>query len=119
MTAALALLYSSAIIVVGAFLFVAVDWLEPNRRLALVFKCTILAAGGAAIARTCCTDTAAIGKVDDFFTQFASGEYANKKLPKFRQGGAHAQPCLERKLATCVVRGMGHDLRCRCANPGA
>jgi hypothetical protein len=51
MTAALALLYSSAIIVVGVFLFVAVDWLEPNRRLALVFKCAILAAGGAAIAR--------------------------------------------------------------------
>jgi hypothetical protein len=51
MTAALAFLYGSAIIFVGAFLFVAVDWLEPNRWLALVFKCAILAAGGAAIAR--------------------------------------------------------------------
>jgi hypothetical protein len=38
-------------IVVGVFLFVAVDWLEPNRRLASVFKCAILAAGGAVIAR--------------------------------------------------------------------
>jgi hypothetical protein len=26
------------------------DWLEPNRRLAIIFKCAILAAGGAAIA---------------------------------------------------------------------
>ena len=51
MTAVLAVLYISAIIFVGAFLFVAVDWLEPNRRLAIVFKCTILAAGGAAIAK--------------------------------------------------------------------
>jgi hypothetical protein len=32
------------------FLFVAVENLEPNRRLALVLKCAILAAGGAAIA---------------------------------------------------------------------
>jgi hypothetical protein len=51
MTAALALLYNSAIIIVGAFLFVAVDWFEPNRLLALVFKCAILAAGGVAIAK--------------------------------------------------------------------
>jgi hypothetical protein len=28
----------------------AVDWNEPNRRLALLLKCAILAAGGAAIA---------------------------------------------------------------------
>ena len=51
MTAVLAVLYISAIIFVGAFLFVAVDWLEPNRHLAIVFKCAILAAGGAAIAK--------------------------------------------------------------------
>ena len=51
MTAVLAVLYISAIIFVGAFLFVAVDWLEPNHRLAIVFKCAILAAGGAAIAK--------------------------------------------------------------------
>jgi hypothetical protein len=50
-TAVLAVLYISAIIFVGAFLFVAVDWLEPNRRLAIVFKCAILATGGAAIAK--------------------------------------------------------------------
>jgi hypothetical protein len=50
-TAVLAVLYISAIIFVGAFLFVAVDWLEPNRRLAIVFKCAILAAGGAVIAK--------------------------------------------------------------------
>jgi hypothetical protein len=51
MTAALAVLYISAIGLVGAFLFVAVDWLEPNRLLSLVFKCAILAAGGAVIAK--------------------------------------------------------------------
>jgi hypothetical protein len=38
MTAAIALLYVSAICFVGAFLFVAVENLEPNRRLALVLK---------------------------------------------------------------------------------
>jgi hypothetical protein len=48
MTAAL---YISAIGLVGAFLFAAVHWLEPNRLLALVFKCAILAAGGAAVAK--------------------------------------------------------------------
>ena len=51
MTVALALIYVTAITFVGAFLFVAVDWLGPNRLLALVFKCAILAAGGAAIAK--------------------------------------------------------------------
>jgi hypothetical protein len=40
-----------AIIIIGAFLFAAVDRLEPNRRLAIVFKCAILVAGGAAIAK--------------------------------------------------------------------
>jgi hypothetical protein len=25
---------------------------------------------------------------------------------------AHSPPCLASKLATCIVRGMGHDLRC-------
>jgi hypothetical protein len=51
MTAILAALYVSAITVVGAFLFAAVEWLEPNPRLAIIFKCAILAAGGAAIAK--------------------------------------------------------------------
>jgi hypothetical protein len=51
MTAILTSLYVSAIILVAAFLFRAVEWLEPNHRLAIVFKCAILAAGGAAIAK--------------------------------------------------------------------
>jgi hypothetical protein len=34
----------------AAFLFVAVENLEPNLRVAIVLKCAILAAGGAAIA---------------------------------------------------------------------
>jgi hypothetical protein len=51
MTVVLTFLYISAISYVGAFLFVAIDRLEPNRRLALVFKCAILAAGGAVIAK--------------------------------------------------------------------
>jgi hypothetical protein len=50
MTAILAVLYALAITLIGAFLFTAVDWLEPNRRLAIAFKCAILAAGAAAIA---------------------------------------------------------------------
>jgi hypothetical protein len=40
------LIYTSAITLVGAFLFTAVERLEPNHRLAIVFKCAILAAGG-------------------------------------------------------------------------
>jgi hypothetical protein len=44
MTAVLAVLYASAIIFIGAFLFTAVEWLEPNRRFAIVLKCAILAA---------------------------------------------------------------------------
>ena len=47
----LASLYVSIIILVAAFLFEAVGRLEPNRRLAIVLKCAILAAGGAAIAK--------------------------------------------------------------------
>jgi hypothetical protein len=50
MTTVVALLYVSTICLGGAFLFTAVENLEPNRRLALVLKCAILAAGGAAIA---------------------------------------------------------------------
>ena len=50
MTVALALLYISAIVFVGAVLFAAVEWLEPNPRVAFIFKCALLAAGGAAIA---------------------------------------------------------------------
>jgi hypothetical protein len=38
------------IIITSAFLFAAVDGFEPNRRIALLFKCALLAAGGAAIA---------------------------------------------------------------------
>jgi hypothetical protein len=51
MTAILATLYVSAIIIVGSFLFATVEWLEPNPRLAMVLKCAILLAGGAAIAK--------------------------------------------------------------------
>ena len=50
MTDVLAVVYVSAISIIGVFLFAGVDWLEPNRRLAIIFKCAILAAGGAAIA---------------------------------------------------------------------
>ena len=52
MSAAIALLYISAICFVGAFLFVAIESLEPDRRVALVLKCAILATGGAAIFMT-------------------------------------------------------------------
>jgi hypothetical protein len=50
MWAALTFIYATAIIFAGSFLFGAVDWFEPNRRLAIVLKCAILAAAGAAIA---------------------------------------------------------------------
>jgi hypothetical protein len=50
MTDALARLYFLAISFTGAFLFMAVEKIEPNRRFALVLKCAILAAGAAAIA---------------------------------------------------------------------
>jgi hypothetical protein len=50
MTEALARLYFLAISFTGAFLFVAVEKIEPNRRFAFLLKCAILAAGGAAIA---------------------------------------------------------------------
>jgi hypothetical protein len=51
MTAILTSVHVSVIIFVGAFLFTGVDWLEPNRRLGIVLKCAILAAGGAVIAK--------------------------------------------------------------------
>ena len=51
MKAILISLYVSAIILVAAFLFAAVERLEPNHRLAIVLKCAILAAGGVAIAK--------------------------------------------------------------------
>jgi len=51
MTAILTSLYVSATILVGAFLFAAVERLEPNRRFAIIFKCAIFAAGGAVIAK--------------------------------------------------------------------
>jgi hypothetical protein len=43
-------LYICGIIAIGVLLFLAVDELEPNPRLAAVFKCAILATGGGAIA---------------------------------------------------------------------
>ena len=49
MTIPLAPIYMSAITFVGTFLFVLVDRLEPNPRLAFIFKCALLGAGGAAI----------------------------------------------------------------------
>ena len=50
MTDALAPIYILAVSFTGAFLFVAVEKIEPNRRFALLLKCAILAAGGAAVA---------------------------------------------------------------------
>ena len=47
----LASLYGSIVILVAALLFEAVGRLEPNRRLGIVLKCAILAAGGAVIAK--------------------------------------------------------------------
>ena len=44
------LLFIFTICLVTAFLFGPVERVEPNRRIAIVFKCAILAAGGAAIA---------------------------------------------------------------------
>ena len=52
----LASLYVSIIILVAALLFEAVGRLEPNRRLAIVLKCTILVSGGAAIAKQLCLE---------------------------------------------------------------
>jgi hypothetical protein len=49
MTIALTLFYICTIVFVGTFLFVAIDWLEPNPRLAFIFKCALLAAGGVTI----------------------------------------------------------------------
>jgi hypothetical protein len=49
MADALAPIYILSISFTGAFLFVAVEKIEPNRRFALL-KCAILAAGGAAVA---------------------------------------------------------------------
>jgi hypothetical protein len=50
MTDFLLRLYICAIIVIGASLFLVVDELEPNPRLAVIFKCAIVAASGGAIA---------------------------------------------------------------------
>jgi uncharacterized membrane protein len=47
----LASLYVSIVILVAALLFEAVGRLEPNRRLAVVLNCAILAAGGGVIAK--------------------------------------------------------------------
>ena len=44
------LFFTSAIIILGAFLFAAVERLEPNPRIAIILKCAILATGGAVIA---------------------------------------------------------------------
>jgi len=50
MSTLLPILYVSVISIVGAFCSPAVDCFEPNRRLVIIFKCAILAAGGAVIA---------------------------------------------------------------------
>jgi hypothetical protein len=50
MWAALTSIYISAIVIVGALAFRAVELFETNPRAALVLKCAILVAGGAAIA---------------------------------------------------------------------
>jgi hypothetical protein len=57
----LALLYISAVLFVGTFLYVAVDRLEPNARLSLVFKCALLAAGGAAVMKQLIRSAAGMG----------------------------------------------------------
>jgi hypothetical protein len=61
MWAALTSIYASAIILIGAFLFTAVDQFEPNRRLAVIFKCAIIAAAGAAIANQSLSPTGSFG----------------------------------------------------------
>jgi hypothetical protein len=55
MTAILTFLHISLIIFIGAFLFTGVDWLEPNRRFAIILKCAILAAGGI-LPSNCCLE---------------------------------------------------------------
>jgi hypothetical protein len=50
MSPALVLLHNSAICFVGAIFFKAIDWLELNRRVAIILKCAIIAASVAAIA---------------------------------------------------------------------
>jgi hypothetical protein len=47
----LAVLFTLAIIIIGVFLFAAVEWFEPNTRIAIILKCAILAAGGAVVAK--------------------------------------------------------------------
>jgi hypothetical protein len=48
----LALVFIAAIIVIGAFLFASVEWFEPNTRVAVIFKCAIIAARGAVIGKS-------------------------------------------------------------------
>ena len=45
----LAGLYICAIIAIATILFLAIDELEPNRRLAVILQCAIVATGGGAI----------------------------------------------------------------------
>jgi hypothetical protein len=61
MTVALALLYIAAITFVGTVLFAAVEWLEPNPRVAFIFKCALLGAGGVAIAHQLFRSAVSIG----------------------------------------------------------
>jgi hypothetical protein len=56
MTVALAFLYISAISYVGAFLFVAVDRLEPSPRLALVLSAQSLQQAERQSQIICCRD---------------------------------------------------------------
>jgi hypothetical protein len=49
MSAAQALLHISAICFVGAIFLNAVNWFEPNRWVAITFKCAILAAGALSV----------------------------------------------------------------------
>jgi hypothetical protein len=46
----LARLYICAILAIATILFLAIDELEPNRRLAVILRCAILATRGSAIA---------------------------------------------------------------------
>jgi hypothetical protein len=73
MTAVLAVLYVSAIILAAAFLFTAVDWLEPNRRLASYSNARSLLQAERQSQSSCCRK------------RFAEGErlwaLQNSKLP--------------------------------------
>jgi hypothetical protein len=98
------ILYASVITLIGAFLFTAVDWLEPNHRLAMIFKCAILAAGGAAIASNCCRlsegDLSDRREVRSRCAQRFSGA-----SPARRAEAPHSQNSVRRAVRTATTTG--------------